>query len=306
MRVEAAGGSVSHGWSIATSASTNSQFAGMLAGFVFTGIVILFAMRGSRYTQILSLLCPTFVVLGFDSYMFSHVTGSDDSLCTRVWTDGMFASGMLAIGAGGVVASVCWLLATHAEDAGDGNKPEAPAGSQPDAAASDEPGIDLGRVAIGMVYGVTIGIALLLAMTADRYLRIVSGDKARGVWLGLVWAVPVVVFVTVLAVAVARGRTRVPMSEKARWPPRPAANDPAGSRRSPDEIPAPPTAPDRPPPPPALLDLEQWALRGPSGHDPHPSGSPPTTPGRESSSPTTSGSTVCTGCPCHPARTARP
>ncbi|MTK05408.1 hypothetical protein FF096_26035 [Micromonospora sp. CP22] len=46
----------SHGWSIITSASTNSQFAGVLAGFVFTGIVVLFSLRGSRYTQALAVL----------------------------------------------------------------------------------------------------------------------------------------------------------------------------------------------------------------------------------------------------------
>lgn len=217
----------SHGWSIITSASTNSQFAGVLAGFVFTGIVMLFAMRGGRYTQTLAVLSPTFIVLGFDSYLFSHVTGSgNDGQCARVWTDGMFASGMLGVGAAGVVSGICWLLAAHLDThtasllPEDEKRAEAVHGSPENApgreatirrtqvAERDAAVINLPRVAAGMVYGVTVGISLLLAMTADRYLRLISTDEPNRLWLWAVWAVPVVVSLSIIALVVVRWRRR--------------------------------------------------------------------------------------------------
>ncbi|MER7894303.1 hypothetical protein ABTX15_31300 [Micromonospora sp. NPDC094482] len=217
----------SHGWSIITSASTNSQFAGVLAGFVFTGIVMLFAMRGGRYTQALAVLSPTFIVLGFDSYLFSHVTGSgNDGECARVWTDGMFASGMLGVGAAGVVSSICWLLAAHLDAHAEQLPPknastdETTQQSHKDAqaqtatdqrtqAAQRDPAIvNLPRIAAGMVYGVTVGISLLLAMTADRYLRLVLADAPSTVWIWAVWAVPVAVLVRIAVLVFARWRRR--------------------------------------------------------------------------------------------------
>lgn len=205
----------SHGWSIITSASTNSQFAGVLAGFVFTGIVMLFAMRGGRYTQALAVLSPTFIVLGFDSYLFSHVTGSgNDGECARVWTDGMFASGMLGVGAAGVVSSICWLLAahldTHAEQPlpADASTGQTITDQQPELAQPDPAIVNLPRIAAGMIYGVTVGICLLLAMTADRYLRLVSDDAPRMLWLWGVWTVPVAVLLGLAVLVLARWRRR--------------------------------------------------------------------------------------------------
>ncbi|MGW1059110.1 hypothetical protein [Micromonospora rubida] len=194
----------SHGWSIVTSASANSQFAGALAGFVFTGIVVLFAMRGPRYTHTLAVLSPTFVILGFDSYLFSHVTGSaGDRTCARVWTDGMFASGMLGVGAAGVVTGACWLLAAHLDIP---NEPHA--GHEDETLRSlrrRDDSIDLPWLAAFMVYGVTVAIVLVLAMTADRYLRIVTRDD-NSPWLLAIWSVPVVVLLTTIALGVIRRR----------------------------------------------------------------------------------------------------
>ncbi|MCZ7430058.1 hypothetical protein O7607_30275 [Micromonospora sp. WMMA1949] len=192
----------SHGWSIVTSAATNSQFAGALAGFVFTGIVVLFAMRGPRYTHTLAVLAPTFVMLGFDSYIFSHVTGSSgDDLCARVWTDGMFASGMLGVGAAGVVAGACWLLAAHMDN------PEQPSSRKTgqESAATEAGSIDLPWLAAIIMYGVTVAIVLLLAMTADHYLRIVTRDDDSA-WLLAIWSVPALVLIAMIVLALIRRR----------------------------------------------------------------------------------------------------
>src|SRR2546430_17357926 len=111
-------GCPSHGWSIITSASTNSQLAGLLAGFVFSGIVILFALKGPKHTKALGLFCATFTVLGFDSYIFNLVSGdTSDPYCTRVWSEGMAASGLLGGGAGGPFSGTCWLLSVHGDSA---------------------------------------------------------------------------------------------------------------------------------------------------------------------------------------------
>lgn len=195
-------GCASHGWSIVTSASTNSQFAGALAGFVFTGIVVLFAMRGARYTHTLAVLAPTFVILGFDSYIFSHVTGSaGDMLCARVWTDGMFASGMLGVGAAGVVTGACWLLAAHLDS------PEQSQGEKEREAspAAGDGGVDLPWLAAFVMYGVTVAIVLLLAMTADHYLRIVTHDD-KNAWLLAIWSVPALVLLAMIVLGIIRRR----------------------------------------------------------------------------------------------------
>jgi hypothetical protein len=195
-----ADGCASHGWSIVTSASTNSQFAGVLAGFVFTGIVILFTMRGARYTQALAVLCPTFVVLGFDSYAFSHVTGSiGDTACGRVWTDGMFASGMLGVGASGVVMTIGWLVAAHL----DGDSPTGPLVAQQGSSME----LNLPRIASGMMYGVTVGITLLLAMTAERYIRFVTNERPGSTWIWIIWGVPVAVALVIFALILVRSPT---------------------------------------------------------------------------------------------------
>ncbi|MEV1155044.1 hypothetical protein AB0J27_06510 [Micromonospora chokoriensis] len=198
--MEPATGCASHGWSIVASASTNSQFAGALAGFVFTGIVVLFAMRGARATHTLVVLAPTFVMLGFDSYIFSHVTGSaGDDVCARVWTDGMFASGMLGVGAAGVVTGACWLLAAHLDIPEQASSESAGRGFLAAGTAS----ISLPWLAAIIMYGVTVAIVLLLAMTADRYLRVVTRDDDSA-WLLAIWSVPALVLLAMIVLGLVR------------------------------------------------------------------------------------------------------
>lgn len=126
----------SNGWSIVTSAPSNSAFAGVLAGFLFTGLVFLFQVPLSNtyapggkdwkdvHAPVMALFSVTFLDLGFDSYLFSRVAGfsSDaagknnhtmESLCNGVWMEAMAASGMLAVGAVALGIGLGYLLVAY-------------------------------------------------------------------------------------------------------------------------------------------------------------------------------------------------
>ncbi|UVO11215.1 hypothetical protein NM962_14615 [Mycobacterium sp. SVM_VP21] len=71
----------------------------------------------------IALFLASFLVLGFDSYLFSRVSGisipeNADSrvvsfLCHGVWMEGMAASGMLATGAAALIVGLGYLLVAH-------------------------------------------------------------------------------------------------------------------------------------------------------------------------------------------------
>jgi hypothetical protein len=110
------------GWSIVTSASPNSQFAGILAGFLFTALVFLFQTTG-KHSPVIALFTASFLVLGFDSYLYSAVSGfsAEDNadsrtvslVCNGVWIEGMAASGMLVVGAAALIVGLGYLLVAH-------------------------------------------------------------------------------------------------------------------------------------------------------------------------------------------------
>lgn len=169
----------SNGWSMVSSAPTNSQLAGVLAGFVFTGIIILLGRPGPRNTQTLALFCATFVALAFDSYLFSMVSGGDTGLfCTRVWSQGMAASGLLAVGGVALIGGIAWLLNDHLDDTHSASR---------SAADNLRVGrVDLDRLSRFMLYGVACAVTLILAATTSDYLSVVSNSKlGQLVWLTL-------------------------------------------------------------------------------------------------------------------------
>lgn len=109
-----------HGWSIITSAATHSQLAGVLAGFLFTGIVFLFTRSGRDHTQTIALFTATFFVLAIDSYEYSVIAGNKpaegkfEEQCPFIWSQMMPAAGSLGVGAVALTCGVTWLLADHA------------------------------------------------------------------------------------------------------------------------------------------------------------------------------------------------
>jgi hypothetical protein len=106
----------STGWSAVTSATANATLAGVLAGFMLNGIVLLLSRRSDRtqgagYAQGAALLFTAFIALGLDSYLFGLVTGDRAArACRRAWTEAMFAAGLLGLGAVAVVAGIIFLL----------------------------------------------------------------------------------------------------------------------------------------------------------------------------------------------------
>jgi hypothetical protein len=144
----------------------DSQLAGVLAGFVFTGIVLLFGRRGSKNTQTLGLFCGVFVALGFDSHLFGVVSAeSPDPLCARVWAQEMVSAGLLGLSAMAIVTGLSWLLASHLDEA---------AGHENPSGLNDtDKVINLDRLVRLMAYGVGVTVTLLLAATTYDYLSII-------------------------------------------------------------------------------------------------------------------------------------
>jgi hypothetical protein len=193
------GGCPANGWSVITSASTNSQFAGLLAGFVFSGVAILAARSGLRNLQALTVFCAAFPVLGFDSYLFSLVSGGGaDMICLRVWSQGEVASGMLGVGGLAVVTGISWLIVGHL---GEGLRISGDGDWRPYVIAS------LDRLSRFMVYGVMVAITLLLAATALDYLEVQSIVYVPE-WLTWMVALSPAV-VGLVAISMARRRSRV-------------------------------------------------------------------------------------------------
>lgn len=162
------GGCPGNGWSVITSASTNSQLAGVLAGFVFTGVIILIGRPGNKNTHTLGLFSATFVILAFDSYMFSLIAGGDtDPLCVRVWSEAMPASGMLAIGGVALLGGIAWLLDDSQIDTNTGD------------GAFDQQlrEVNLSRLSRAMFYGVMFAVTLLLTATTVSYLDVALGRR---------------------------------------------------------------------------------------------------------------------------------
>lgn len=172
-----------YGWNVVAAAAANSQLAGVLAGFVFTGIVFLFQGSGLRNVQAITLLSSAFVVLAFDSYLYGVVVGGEsDTTCVRVWSESMPAGGMLSVGGAAVVTGLCRLAATYADQDDERSN-----------AQFERAALHLHRLSRLLVYGVTVAVALLLVSATSGFLA----EAFKGhppTWLSVsIYAVPVAV-----------------------------------------------------------------------------------------------------------------
>lgn len=177
-------------WSIITSSATNSQLAGVLAGFMVTVIAVL-AIRDHRLdTHTMALFSAGALTLGLDSYLFSAITGASppgdnvldnylfsaitgapppaDDACKVVWAQGMAASGMLAIGGSVFVCGLGWILVNHVNQKG--------VSLASDAGERRTHLITLAGFLTAAVITTTMG---LLATTTIDYLRFVRGDYTK-------------------------------------------------------------------------------------------------------------------------------
>jgi MFS family permease len=157
------------GWSAVASAGANTALAGVLAGFMLNGIVVLLSgTMNIGKVRALGLLFAAFVALGLDSYLFGLVTG--DNSCQRAWTEAMLAAGLLGVGAVGIIAGFGLLVAEFAGKA-DG-----------EATAILKTLFNFLRIGVALV---VIG---LLFMTSWNYLYAVLGTGVPGYAKDLLWS----------------------------------------------------------------------------------------------------------------------
>ncbi|POX38924.1 hypothetical protein C3486_20890 [Streptomyces sp. Ru73] len=191
------------GWSAVASAPANSQLAGVLAGFVFAGFVMILTERRTSplRTATLRLFIAGFIVLALDSYAFSLLTGDvATGACGRVWTESLIASGMLVVGAVAVISGMAWLLASYEEPA------ESPAGG-----TGAEGMRALERLLRRSVYGIAVLTVLLLSTAAHDYVHVVYDGRRAPWWAS--WVSPLYVLLVGAAMTVTvwrrqRGQTR--------------------------------------------------------------------------------------------------
>ena len=114
-----------------TSASSISQLAGVLGGFLITAIALLFDRTNRESVHTIALFSSAVLILMLDSYLFSIITGTvvpDDGdrrgICAIVWTQGAVSTGMLAAGTTAVFGGLGWMLASHAVSRSVDQEPE--------------------------------------------------------------------------------------------------------------------------------------------------------------------------------------
>lgn len=167
------GGTVScpdAGWSAVTSAMPNATLAGVLAGFMLNGIVVLLSRKVTEIEKVraLGLLFTAFVALGLDSYLFGVVTG--DSSCHRAWSEAMLAAGLLGMGAVAVIAGFGLLVAEYVDT------------------SQGESGAMLKTLFNFLRGGVALVVLTLLFMTSWNYLYAVLGRNVPQYVKDLLWA----------------------------------------------------------------------------------------------------------------------
>jgi hypothetical protein len=108
---------VMNGFSIIAAAQANSNFAGILAGFLFFGLIYLLG-RDEKRGEIVLLFTASFMILAYSSFLFARVSGysapSDPvSFCKGVWVVGMIAFAMLVVGVATMIVGLGYVLVSY-------------------------------------------------------------------------------------------------------------------------------------------------------------------------------------------------
>lgn len=171
------------GWSAVASAATNSTLAGVLAGFMINGIILVLGNISDKmkdgYVQGLSLLFAAFVALGVDAFLFGVATGENTQVlqdnvgvCRRAWTEAMFGAGLLAVGTIAIIAGFVYLFTTYL--------------SNPQGVSRDSINM-LKTLCNGVRAGLAIAIVAALFMTSKNYLYAVYNGSIPAWGDLLVW-----------------------------------------------------------------------------------------------------------------------
>jgi hypothetical protein len=113
-------------WDVVGAAGALSQLAGVIAGFVFAGLIVLLSQprphvskteqqTGSARLRALIPFFATFVAMGLNAYVFGLLAGEEGGAdaCRRIWTATAIASGMLAIGTVAAVSGIILLVRAY-------------------------------------------------------------------------------------------------------------------------------------------------------------------------------------------------
>lgn len=108
-------------WSVITSASSISQLAGVLGGFLITAIALVFDRNSRESIHTIALFSSAVLILMLDSFLFSLISGTAApvdgdrrGICVIAWTQGIISTGMLAAGTTALFGGLGWMLASHA------------------------------------------------------------------------------------------------------------------------------------------------------------------------------------------------
>lgn len=170
-------------WSMLTSASSVSQLAGVLGGFLITAIALLFDRNSREGVHTLALFASAVLILMLDSFVFSIMTGTvvpDEGdrrgICAIAWTQGAVSTGMLAAGTTALFGGLGWMLASHAV-----NKV-----AEPDSDVSAYCFLaDLGG---WLTFASAMTMTLVLSETSIDYLHFMFGQRPELWVVGLITA----------------------------------------------------------------------------------------------------------------------
>jgi hypothetical protein len=102
-------------WSPIESAHATSEFCTFLAGFVFTGMVLVITERRDHEADdavvALKLLLCAFLPLGLCAYLVSDTSG--EHVCSRALGESVLDGAMLGIGAATILVAIVWLLSAY-------------------------------------------------------------------------------------------------------------------------------------------------------------------------------------------------
>jgi hypothetical protein len=111
-------------WSPIAAAGPESALSGVLAGFVFAGIVVILSTKPSPDSRqdggktprsyALQLLTTAFIIFALDSYFTSISAG--ELACNRAYAESILSGGVLGTGAIMLVVGLSWLLVTYSDN----------------------------------------------------------------------------------------------------------------------------------------------------------------------------------------------
>lgn len=163
-------------WSVVTSASSISQLAGVLGGFLITAIALVFDRNSRESVHTIALFSSAVLILMLDSFLFSIISGTvapqdgdRRDICVIAWTQGFVSTGMLAAGTTALFGGLGWMLASHAVNKVTEEDPD-------DLRAFGF----LASLGGWLTFAASMAMTLIISETSIDYLHFVYGQHPQG------------------------------------------------------------------------------------------------------------------------------